>query len=149
MSDPLERDSQSIDAVVRGLYECITFAEGGSPDWARQERIFSPDGRMTRMSEDGAQTFSVAEYRANFERMMASGGMPGFFEHEVARRTVEYADLAHVWSTYEARRSEQSGEILFRGINSLQLVRRDGRWSVLNAVWFREGERTPIPGEYL
>jgi hypothetical protein len=149
MAGKAERDTETVDGVIRALYAAISFPDGGKPDWERESRIFPPEARMTRMSEEGMQTFTLAEYRANFERMQAEESMPGFHELEIARKTLAYGDLVHVWSSYEAKRSPESAEVLFRGINSLQIVRRSGRWQILSAVWFREGRSTPIPGEFL
>ena len=59
----------------------------------------------------------------------AAAGRPG------PRR---FGNIAHVWSTYEGRR-EPGGEILFRGINSIQLFRHpDEGWKIISMIWDNE-----------
>ena len=72
----------------------------------------------------------------------------GFIEREIARRTEQYGDIAHVFSTYEARERE-GGPVIMRGINSFQLVRHAGRWWVVSIMWQSESSQTPIPAGYL
>ena len=58
----------------------------------------------------------------------------GFFEQEIARRSETFGDFAHVWSTYAGRRALADAEPFLRGINSIQLVRQDGRWWIAETV---------------
>jgi len=71
-----------------------------------------------------------------------------FIEREVARRVEQYGDIAHVFSTYEARQSE-GGPVILRGINSFQLVRHAGRWWMVSIMWQAETPQNPLPPEYL
>ena len=50
----------------------------------------------------------------------------GFFEQEIARKVEAFGDFAHVWSTYEGRRTPADEKPFLRGINSIQLVRQGG-----------------------
>jgi hypothetical protein len=45
----------------------------------------------------------------------------GFYEKEIARRTEQFGNIAHVWSIYESRHNENDPEPFMRGINSTQL----------------------------
>jgi len=72
----------------------------------------------------------------------------GFEEAEIHSSVQRYGDIAHVMSTY-ARRPWGADEILGRGINSIQLVHRDGRWWIASVVWDEEAGAGAIPAEYL
>ena len=50
---------------------------------------------------------------------------------------------------YEARPRCDDPRVLWRGINSVQLYRRDRRWWVSSILWTRESEEASIPPEYL
>ena len=79
----------------------------------------------------------------------ANPGMrKGFFEREIHRVTRRYGPIAHVWSTYESRRTSD-GPVFARGINSIELFWDGTRWSIANAIWTDESAASPIPPEYL
>jgi hypothetical protein len=84
-----------------------------------------PDGEVAVESLDAA---GYAESRA--PHFLAHD----FHEVELERAVTRYGALAHVWSTYEAR-ATPDGPPLFRGANSLQLLRQGGRWWVLSVTW--------------
>ena len=70
--------------------------------------------------------------------------MPSFWEAELWRETRQFDDVAHVLSAYETRRT-RGGELLNLGVNSIQLLRRDGRWWISAMIWRREGANVRIP----
>ena len=129
----------SLHSVISDMYDSICFAEGERPDWDRQARIFAPGARMVRITDDGIFEFDLQSYRANIEAMIDSGAMSSFWEGEIWRETHQVGELAHVLSAYETRRS-RDGEVLNRGVNSIQLFERDGRWWVSALLWRREGQ---------
>lgn len=73
----------------------------------------------------------------------------GFFETEIARRTEQFGNIAHVFSTYESRRAKSDAKALARGINSFQLLKDGDRWWIVNIFWGQERDDTPIPEKYL
>ena len=72
----------------------------------------------------------------------------GFFEKEIHRVSQRFGPIAHVWSTYESRQTE-NGPIIARGINSIELFWDGKRWWIANAIWTDETKENPIPKEYL
>ncbi len=127
----------TIDETIAAMYELICFEEGQRPDWSRQKDVYAPGARLVRVTADGVFEFDLPSYRANIEAMIDSGAMTSFWEAETARETRELGpDVVHVFSAYETRRS-RGGELLNRGVNSIQLFRRDGRWWVSAMIWRR------------
>ena len=94
-------------------------------------------------NDSGVFEFDQESYRVNFEAMIDSGEMPSFWEGELWRETRQFGDMAHVLSAYETRRS-RGGEVMNRGVNSIQLFRRDGRWWISAMIWRREGKAVLI-----
>jgi hypothetical protein len=39
--------------------------------------------------------------------------------------------------------------VLGRGINSIQMVRKDGRWWITSIIWDEETGAGPVPAKYL
>jgi hypothetical protein len=134
-----------LDALIAAMYETICFEAGERPDWRRQEEIFAPGARLVRVHDGGIFEFCLDSYRGNFEQMIDSGEMPSFWEAELWRETRLFEDVAHVFSAYESRRG-RNGEFLGRGVNSIQLFRRDGEWRISAMIWRREGCDVRIEG---
>jgi hypothetical protein len=134
----------NLDALIAEMYDSICFEEGHRPDWQRQARIFAPNARLVRITDDGIFEFDLSSYRDNIERMIDSGELTSFWEGELWRETRQFGEMAHVLSAYETRRS-RGGEVLNRGVNSIQLFRREDRWWVSALLWRREGRLIRIP----
>ena len=132
-----------LDAIIAEMYDTVCFENGERPDWRRQEAIFAADARMVRINDSGVFEFDMQSYKENFEAMIDSGEMPTFWEGELWRETREFGDMAHVLSAYETRRT-RNGEVLNRGVNSIQLFKRDGRWWISAMIWRREGKNVRI-----
>jgi hypothetical protein len=133
-----------LDGIIAEMYDQVCFENGQRPDWKRQEAIFTPGARMVRINDSGVFEFDMQSYKENFEAMIDSGEMPTFWEGELWRETREFGDMAHVLSAYETRRT-RNGEVLNRGVNSIQLFKRDGRWWISAMIWRREGRDVRIP----
>ena len=59
-----------------------------------------------------------------------------------------FGQIAQVFSTYEYRFAEDEPGHL-KGINSFQLLHKDGRWWIVTVFWDNESEGNRIPAEYL
>ncbi len=134
----------SLDDVINEMYACICFEPGERPDWSGNDRIYAPGARLVRVNDSGIYEFDMVSYRTDFERMIDSGEMPSFWEGEMWRDTQQFGEVAHVLSAYETRRS-RNGAVLNRGVNSIQLFQRDGRWLISAMIWRREGKDVKIP----
>ncbi len=141
--------NEELDRIINQMYEQVSFEEGQQPDWALEREIFAPDARLVRMNDDGIYEFTLEEYIKDFEKMIKSGTMASFWEGELWRETFILGNMAHVLSAYETRRTRNS-EVMNRGVNSIQLFRREKsaepqRWWVSAMIWRREGANVRIP----
>jgi hypothetical protein len=138
-------DVASIDAILGAVYDVISGPAGQRRDWNRMRSLFTANARLMPKGAAGLRSGSVEDY------ITASGPQleqNGFIEREMARRVEQYGDIAHVFSTYEAR-NRADGPVFMRGINSVQLVRHQGRWWVVSIMWQAETPQTPLPAHYL
>jgi hypothetical protein len=116
--------------------------------------LFHPEAKLVPMvkGRDAAQPGMRALHLTVDDYVRRSGPMleqNGFFEQEIARKADTFGDIAHVFSTYEARKAADDKEPFLRGINSIQLVKQGGRWWVLQILWEQEQDAGAIPAEYL
>ncbi|MBA3547673.1 MAG: hypothetical protein H0T76_14405 [Nannocystis sp.] len=143
-------DVGSIDAIIQALYEAVSFTDGEGPDGPRLASLCGPHARLSKVHSEGIDDMSVPEFVARVQRRIAETGLHSFRERELFRRTEVFSGIAHVFTTYESRTAaEAGGELLYRGINSVQL-RNDGRrWWILTILWTDEREGSLIPPAYL
>jgi len=134
----------SIDSVIAEMYGMVSFEPGTRPDWTRQMDIFVPDARLVRVNDEGVFEFTPETFRRNFESMIDSGVLPSFWEREIWRETHQFANIAHVLSAYETRWT-RAGDVINRGVNSIQLFERDGDWWISAMIWRRDGKSVQIP----
>jgi len=146
-------DVASPEALVRALYETVTRKPGEPFDWQRDRSLFLPTARLipnTEQTDGSFRVLSLDEFIAWVDEHTTVGGPEdkGFQEEEIATRIERFGDIAHAFSTYQ-KHFYGSGEILGRSINSIQMVRHDGRWWVTQIVWDEETGAGPLPARYL
>jgi hypothetical protein len=142
---------KEINALMIALYETICGPAGQERQWDRMRGLFFPRAHMIRTSlgADGtpqAQVMDVEEYIASTSSFFHE---QGFFEWEIARRMDHFGNVAHVFSTYEARHDPNDAVPFKRGINSIQLFFDGQRWWIMNMLWDNERDGNPLPEEYL
>lgn len=71
----------------------------------------------------------------------------GFNERELSRREERFGNIAHVFSTYEARTELEP--IFLRGINTIQLMNDGKRWWIVSLMWQAETPDMPLPKAYV
>ena len=138
-------DVDSIDAIMAAVYDVISGDAGVPRDWDRMRSLFHEDARLIAVGADGGtRVMSVEDY-------IETGGpflLQGFHEREIFRKQERFGNVVHAWSTYEGRRTLDEAPML-RGVNSFQLLYRDGRWWIVTIFWQAESEDLPLPDEYL
>lgn len=144
-------DVASIDAIIAAVYDVISGPAGAPRDWDRMRSLFAPEGRMGAMvaRPDGSyvlRAMSPDDYIARNTKAFAA---MGFFETEKARTMETFGQIAHVFSTYEARHAKDDAKPFMRGINSIQLINDGKRWYVLNLIWQAEDAKLQLPERYL
>jgi hypothetical protein len=142
-------DVTTIDSIVPVLYATISGPVGAPRQWDRMRSLFHPDARLMPTGCDGvgncrALIMTVPGYIERADTLLRR---TGFREVEIARRTVRYGNIAHVFSTYESYQLDET-EPFNRGINSIQLLWDGRRWWIMGVLWDSERSGGPIPAEY-
>jgi hypothetical protein len=144
-------DVVSMESIVAALYDVISGPAGKKRDWDRMRSLFIPGARMIptgkrQSGEIASRVLTVEDYINGSSKPLEEGG---FFEKEVARRTENFGNIAHVFSTYESRRKSDDSKPFARGINSFQLMNDGKRWWIVTVFWQGEGPDNPLPEKYL
>ena len=119
---PRPEDVATIDGMIKAYYEVITGPAGQPRDWARDRSLYIKDLRFVMVEYDkaGKPDPQIVDHQAFVDGSSDGLSKGGFYEKEIHRVTERFGPIAHVWSTYETRRTE-TGPILKRGINSIEL----------------------------
>ena len=145
-------DVASVDAIITTAYDSISGHAGRKRDWKRMRSLFYPGARLIPTAKPGAnddlapQMLDVDGFIARVEPYFTE---QGFYEKEIAGRTEQFGNIAHVWSVYESRHNADDPEPFMRGINSIQLFYDGNRWWIVNIYWQQESPEHPIPEKYL
>jgi len=142
-------DVKSVDAVMAALYEVISGDPGVPRDWDRFRNLFTPDARLipTGKNAEGKITYRTLSPE-DYVTMFSTRVTTGFFERELYRVTEEYGTIVHIFSTYETK-EKKDGPVTNRGINSIQLIKQNDRYAIMNIFWCPESAGFPLPEKYL
>lgn len=138
-------------AVVTGLYESLSGPAHHARNWEHVHSFFLPGATLHSelVLPDGTHqsgTWTVDEF---CEAAAEEYAKSGFWEQEVWSRMEEFGCIAHIWSTYESRIGDPHSAPAGRGINSFQLLHRDGEWRISALVFQIERGTEGIPARYL
>lgn len=144
-------DVRSIDAILAALYDVIS-GPAGPRNWDRFRSLFAPGARLlpTRPKPGGTGADAIVlDVEGYIQRAGAFFQQNGFFEREVARRTEQWGNIAHAFSTYASYHAAGDTLPFSRGINSIQLLRDGDRWWVVTIYWDAERPGLSLPPHYL
>lgn len=142
------KDVQSVDNIIKALYEVIS-GEGNEPrNWNRFRNLFAKDARLVPTFQDSTGHYNYRimtpeEYITRFSSRKA-----GFYEWELARTTEEYGTIAHAFTTYATKQTRE-GPVVNRGINSIQMLKDKDRYYILQIFWCGEDSGFPLPPKYI
>lgn len=147
--EALPEDVRSLDGIIAALYETISFAPGGQPDWERLRSLFAEGGVLAPAPEAPGHPIEVLDLEAFIAgtagQLEAGAGATGFHEREVGRRCESFGAVTHVMSAYRARRRPDDAESFASGVNSIQVARHSGRYWVVSILWDHAGADLPLP----
>ena len=143
-------DVASVDSIIAAVYDVISGPAGKKRDWDRMKSLFVPGARLipTGPRQTGGYTSRVLTVDDYVERASGLFEKQGFYESEVARKTEQFGQIVHAFSTYESRHAPDDKPFQ-RGINSIQLMNDGKRWWIVTIFWQGEDEKNPLPEKYL
>jgi hypothetical protein len=146
---PRPEDVESVDAIIRAMYEIIS-GPAGKRNWYRLRSLYLEGARLIPtgqrvLGEGGLRVMSIDEWIEDAGPFLEE---TDFYESEIMRHADRFGNIVQAFSTYEAR-SDPGGQPLGRGINSIQLLKKDKRWWIVTVMWDNESPDNPIPGEFL
>ena len=148
------RDQTTVEGVMTELDASVTREPGKPFAWDRLRAITLPHTIMlpqVRQTQGQSRVMSVDQFiewiDTGWQPIIGTPRDQGFYERQTNLVVEQYGDVAHAFTTYE-KGPWQPRAVQGRGINSVQLVRRDGKWFVLSITWDEENTAGPLPARY-
>ncbi|MEO6406258.1 MAG: peptidase M61 [Ferruginibacter sp.] len=144
-TEAVAADVNSLDGITKALYDVIS-GPAGPRDWNRFRSLFHPEAYMGAVTEKGEfRKFSPAQYiQGNAPFFMQHA----FYEKEIGRKVNEFGNIAQVFTAYEYEAALTPPEHK-KGINSVELIKENGRWYIMSISWDEERTGQQIPAIYL
>jgi hypothetical protein len=140
----------TLDGIMKAYYDVVTVKKGGKVSYERDSLLHWPNVNVgwAGKNKSGKPAFHYMSLKEYHRLADLSLEKDGFYEKEISRKVENFGGIYHVWSTYESRNNE-TGPIIERGINSIELFYDGTRFWILG--WFFDSERkdNPIPKKYL
>ncbi|MBT8396706.1 MAG: hypothetical protein HKO65_15900 [Gemmatimonadetes bacterium] len=137
----------SAEGIVRELYDMVTFPKGTTPDWGQFRALFLPESVVVlRSTREATSVFTLEGFIQDWLDFIEGSKIEetGFTERIIRTHSTEFGDIAHVWVLYEAE-IPGWGRPPQQGVDSFQLVRREGAWKIASILNEIPTPERPIP----
>ena len=140
-------DVGTLDGIIKAFYDVISGPAGQPRQWQRDSTLYIPRVQFVAMGVENGKPVPAVMDHGEFARQYNGAFVNrGFFERETRRVTKAFGNIAHVFSAYEYRATE-NGPVQGTGVNSIQLFWDGSRWWIASATWDDERPDNPIPTE--
>lgn len=145
-------DVSSIENIIKAAFESISGPAGTPRDWDRFRSLFLPTAQfiVPFPNPESAQlstiVHSLEEYISNSGPWLEDNN---FYESEIHRIEEKFGNIAHIFSTYEARSDPKDKKAFARGLSTIQLFYDNERWWIVNWMWTGETPEEKLPKRYL
>jgi hypothetical protein len=144
-------NKNSPEQPILKLYQLISGPAEHERPWDEISSLFLPGARIRMEVEEEKEAVRSADW--SIDEFARDAGAhyrrAGFWENEISRRMDRFGNVAHIFSTYESRVDNPESPPVARGINSIQVLKREGSWRIASIIFHIEQPDVPIPAEYL
>jgi hypothetical protein len=140
---------RSPSSVVTELYDLVTFDSNTTPDWDAVRTLFVDEAVIVlRTGREEMSVFSLDGFVNDFEQFIEQANVEatGFTERILDIHEVAYGDIAQVLVRFDSH-IPGSGRPPREGLDSFELIRRDGNWRIVSIVNERPTRENPIPDD--
>lgn len=135
------------EGLVTELYDLVTFDAGTTPDWETVKSLFIEEAVIVlRTSREASTVFSVDGFVNDFVTFIERANVEetGFVEEIISIKSMVFRDMAHALVLYEAS-IPGSGREPQQGVDSFQLIKKDGRWWIASITNDLPNSDHPVP----
>ena len=135
--------------VVNELYRLVSIEKGQETDWEQVRQLFLPQAVIVlRVSKEASQVFDVQGWIDDFKTWdeKAKVKETGFSEKIITMKPRVFRDIANVFVLYEASITGATRPPT-RGVDSIELIKKDGRWWIASITNDIINAENPVPAE--
>lgn len=144
VAQPAQKNQETSFSIVEDLYNYVSVKKGEVHDWDKVRSLFIPEATiLLRSSRTETSLFDLDGFVADFVKFVSDYKIisTGFTERIVSKEVFEFGDIAHILVLYEVNIPVE-GFKPQQGIDSIQLIRKDGEWKIFSIV-----NEVPKPGQ--
>ncbi|MDT9599142.1 nuclear transport factor 2 family protein [Sphingosinicella rhizophila] len=138
-----DQDLEEILALCPRLYAAVGWNADKAPDWETFRACCHSQAILAPLSAGAAATIAIEDFIAAMEAQRASGELEDFREDELGRHVEAFGNVASVRSAFVAAMNGAER----RGVTFAQIVRHEGRWVILSAIWDNETDEIKLPAD--
>jgi hypothetical protein len=138
---------KDIDTCIARLYKILSYQNSKLDNVDGLPELFVPDGTLTAAFATKPMLWTASQF-VSFIKNGAAQGATSRIETEVHEKTEVFGNIAHRFSTYSLKMKVGVKAEERRGINSIQLIKQNGRWLIHSLIWDREREGLKLPQAY-
>ncbi len=98
-----------LERLMRAFLAAVSFQPGERPDYDAIRTLFIDGGMLIRNTGDAPEVTSVDEFIAPRKALVEEGALTAFFEGELDAVTEIFGTVAHRFSGYEKRGTQNGG----------------------------------------
>lgn len=148
LSDSME--VLSINTLITAVYDILS-GPAGERNWIKLRFFCLPGATFVSLKEKNTGEIEFFQGTLDDFIKMIDPVLKqnDYYENEIERNVQTADNIANVFSTFEStlfyKDKTTSNQ---RGVNSFQLIFKDGRWWIVNIVWKNEpNDLFPAPGK--
>jgi hypothetical protein len=142
----ISEEENAINETVKNVYACLSFEEDSAPNYEDFKAYFIPEATMYDYSGDSLAIFSIDDWTSDLKALVDEGQITSLKVIEGGGETEYFGKIANRISVNVDYFNES--EEAEKGLNSIQLVKVNGRWLINSITWDVEKEGQPIPEKY-
>lgn len=142
-------EQKEVEMAIERFLDVLSFPDSTSLRIDSLPTLFTNDGKLIANFGKKPFIYTPAQYVESIRSSIRSGQIYSSKERELARNVDVFGKIAHVLSTYELTMTGKDGTIVRRGLNSIQLLKLDGKWLICSLIWDRENNELKLPAKYL
>jgi hypothetical protein len=137
--------------LVMGFYEVISGASDAERVWHLFRKLFDPAARfyVSITTPDGVERTGHWTLEDFIEQHRDEYDTRGYWRSSLGYQEFVFGNVAHVLSVCQLRVGSPDAPPILRGIDSVQLVRLDGRWQITSMAFQAELPDLPIPTDFI
>jgi len=137
------------ESVVTEIYDLVTFKAGTTPNWDKVRSLFIKQAVIVlRTSRENTTIFSVDGFIQDFVNFIeqTQAKTNGFEEKIIKMKSMIFGEIAHILVLYQAH-IPGSPKPPRQGVDSFQLIRKNGQWRIVSIINEIPTKDRPIPAE--